>query len=56
MDYVGERVDVNGHKGRVMYYGPVEGKPGSYFGIDWEDPERGKHDGTVNGTRYFQAS
>ncbi|KAE9556513.1 hypothetical protein FO519_000207 [Halicephalobus sp. NKZ332] len=56
MEYVGERVDVNGHKGRVMYYGPIEGKPDLYLGIDWEDPERGKHDGTVNGIRYFQAS
>lgn len=29
--------------------------PPLYLGIDWDDPSRGKHDGSNAGTRYFHA-
>ncbi|CAN1855259.1 Tubulin-folding cofactor E [Linum perenne] len=40
--------------GTVKYVGTVEGYSGIWVGVDWDTGE-GKHDGTVKGTRYFQA-
>ncbi|CAH1165867.1 unnamed protein product [Phyllotreta striolata] len=50
---IGKRVDCGGCFGTVKYVGPVEGYPGAWLGVDWDDEERGKHDGRVDGTRYF---
>lgn len=52
---VGDRVEVNGNRGTIGYIGSVEGYDGKWIGIDWDNPERGKHDGSVKGKRYFQA-
>uniref|UniRef100_A0A914C636 CAP-Gly domain-containing protein n=1 Tax=Acrobeloides nanus TaxID=290746 RepID=A0A914C636_9BILA len=52
---IGSRVDVNGHKGKLKYIGTVQGYNGEWIGIDWDDPMRGKHNGTVNGVKYFEA-
>ena len=27
---------------------------GEWYGIDWDDPDRGKHDGTHEGIKYFE--
>lgn len=27
---------------------------GLWIGVEWDDPERGKHNGTVNGVEYFE--
>lgn len=40
--------------GTVKYVGPVQGYSGTWVGVDWDNGE-GKHDGSVNGVRYFQA-
>ncbi|XP_047342032.1 tubulin-folding cofactor E [Impatiens glandulifera] len=40
--------------GTVKYIGQVEGYTGIWVGVDW-DNEEGKHDGFINGSRYFQA-
>lgn len=42
--------------GTVRYCGPVAGKEGSWLGIEWDDPLRGKHDGRHEATRYFTCS
>ena len=52
---VGRRVEVEGSKGTVMYEGSVDGTKGRWLGIEWDDPSRGKHDGSHNGVVYFQA-
>ncbi|VDK47869.1 unnamed protein product [Gongylonema pulchrum] len=52
---IGTRVDVRGRRGTVRYVGPVNGYQGEWIGIDWDDPETGKHDGSVNGKQYFKA-
>lgn len=41
--------------GTVRYLGPVEGYSGTWVGVDWDNRE-GKHDGSINGVQYFQAS
>ena len=40
--------------GTIKYIGPVQGYSGTWVGVDWDNGE-GKHDGSVNGVRYFQA-
>ncbi|EFJ23244.1 hypothetical protein SELMODRAFT_175129 [Selaginella moellendorffii] len=41
--------------GTVRYVGPVEGYHGVWIGVDW-DSGQSRHDGSVNGVRYFTAS
>ncbi|KAK9111866.1 hypothetical protein Scep_019385 [Stephania cephalantha] len=41
--------------GTVKYIGPVKGFAGIWVGIDWDNGE-GKHDGSINGVRYFEAN
>uniref|UniRef100_A0A182SE86 Tubulin-specific chaperone E n=1 Tax=Anopheles maculatus TaxID=74869 RepID=A0A182SE86_9DIPT len=50
----GVRVKVGHHFGTVRYVGEVPNTEGEWIGIEWDDPERGKHSGTVNGVQYFQ--
>lgn len=40
--------------GTVKYIGQVQGYSGDWIGIDWDNRD-GKHDGSVNGVRYFTA-
>jgi dynactin complex subunit len=40
--------------GTVKYIGAVEGHPGTWVGVDWDNGEA-KHDGSLNGVRYFEA-
>lgn len=44
---------VEGAWGVVRYVGEVGGYAGSWLGVEWDDPERGKHDGQVGGVAYF---
>lgn len=56
---VGQRVHSAGdcrRVGTVKYIGRVEGYKGDWVGIDWDNDDDGKHDGSVNGVRYFQAN
>lgn len=54
---LGQRVHSAGDRrriGTVRYVGPVQGHSGAWVGVDWDNGD-GKHDGAVNGVRYFQA-
>ncbi|KAK2969101.1 hypothetical protein RJ640_028808 [Escallonia rubra] len=54
---IGQRVHSTGDSrriGTVRYVGHVEGYSGSWVGVDWDSGD-GKHDGSINGVRYFQA-
>ncbi|WIA09989.1 hypothetical protein OEZ85_010201 [Tetradesmus obliquus] len=53
---VGERLIIAKHRASVRYVGPVEGQEGTWVGVEWDDPSRGKHDGTTGGRRYFSCS
>uniref|UniRef100_A0A8C5WI95 CAP-Gly domain-containing protein n=1 Tax=Leptobrachium leishanense TaxID=445787 RepID=A0A8C5WI95_9ANUR len=52
-DAVGRRIICNGEYGIVRYVGIVPPTPGLWLGIEWDNPQRGKHDGTHEGTKYF---
>ncbi|XP_017879366.1 tubulin-specific chaperone E [Ceratina calcarata] len=51
---IDSRIECDGHRGTVKYVGPVGETKGLWLGIDWDDPTRGKHDGTHEGVTYFK--
>lgn len=50
---VGTRLSLSGFLGTIKYVGNVDNTTGIWLGIEWDDPQRGKHDGLHNGKRYF---
>lgn len=50
---VGSRISYNGHLGTVNYVGPVDNTQGIWLGVEWDDPSRGKHNGSKDGKQYF---
>ncbi|KAJ8323829.1 hypothetical protein QVD99_007018 [Batrachochytrium dendrobatidis] len=50
---VGDRILVADEPATVLYVGCVDGKPGLWLGVEWDDPARGKHTGSFNGRTYF---
>lgn len=55
-DAVGRRVSCGGERATVRYVGPVPPTKGVWLGVDWDNPERGKHDGVHEGVQYFTCS
>ena len=53
MASVGARINLNNYIGTIKYVGPVNNTTGIWLGVDWDDPERGKHDGSKDGKQYF---
>jgi hypothetical protein len=51
--YIGKRLSFDAHPCTVRYHGSVPGTKGSWLGVEWDDPTRGKHSGEHQGTRYF---
>lgn len=51
---IGSRVECDGALGTVKWMGEVPGTQGMWYGVDWDDENRGKHDGTHNGIKYFE--
>jgi dynactin complex subunit len=49
----GARLKFISHTGTVRYIGEVAGTTGTWLGVEWDDPTRGKHDGVKDGIRYF---
>ncbi|XP_070577228.1 tubulin-specific chaperone E-like [Ptychodera flava] len=56
MATVGCRITSEGHYGTVRFIGKVPPTSGEWLGVEWDNPERGKHDGMHEGQRYFQTS
>ncbi|XP_063469514.1 tubulin-specific chaperone E isoform X3 [Symphalangus syndactylus] len=53
-DVIGRRVEVNGEHATVHFAGVVPPVAGPWLGVEWDNPERGKHDGSHEGTVYFK--
>jgi tubulin-specific chaperone E len=51
--HVGQRLVFEGHLCTVRYHGPLEGTSGGWLGVEWDDPARGKHNGTHKGHSIF---
>lgn len=52
-DLIGKRVICNNKIGTIKFVGEVPPHQGIYYGIDWDYPADGKHDGSFNGVKYF---
>ena len=50
---IGQRVEYDGNRGTVLYVGEVPPTKGTWLGVEWDDPLRGKHSGCHEGTQYF---
>ncbi|KAI8433589.1 hypothetical protein MSG28_015610 [Choristoneura fumiferana] len=53
---IGGRVKCNDDFATVKYIGEVQGYKGIWYGVEWDDPARGKHDGSVDDIQYFKTS
>ncbi|NWH29249.1 TBCE protein, partial [Chloropsis hardwickii] len=53
-DALGRRVCCGTDYGTVRYVGTVARTAGIWLGVEWDDPQRGKHDGSYEGTQYFK--
>uniref|UniRef100_A0A674B4Y9 Tubulin-specific chaperone E n=1 Tax=Salmo trutta TaxID=8032 RepID=A0A674B4Y9_SALTR len=52
-DAVGRRVACDGERGTVRFVGTVPPTAGLWLGVEWDNPDRGKHDGSHEGVHYF---
>ncbi|XP_075059418.1 tubulin-specific chaperone E isoform X2 [Mixophyes fleayi] len=55
-DPQGRRIICDGEYATVCYVGMVPPTTGLWLGVEWDNPLRGKHDGSHKGTRYFTCS
>jgi hypothetical protein len=54
---LGRRIETrDGARATVRYVGSVDGQDGEWVGVEWDDPSRGKHDGSHDGKRYFECA
>eukprot|EP00033_Pygsuia_biforma_P002144 GCRY01002379.1.p1 GENE.GCRY01002379.1~~GCRY01002379.1.p1 ORF type:complete len:509 (-),score=63.90 GCRY01002379.1:579-2105(-) len=53
---LGERVFIDEHIATVKFIGALEGKKGQWLGVEYDDANRGRHDGSFNGKSYFICS
>lgn len=53
---IGQRRSYDGALCTIRYIGEVAGAAGSWLGVEWDDPSRGKHDGRHKGVRYFSCT
>lgn len=52
---VGDRIEYKKARGYVRYIGQLPGKDKLWVGIDWDDANRGLHDGSYKDISYFSA-
>ncbi|KAM8952944.1 tubulin-specific chaperone E [Pelodytes ibericus] len=55
-DANGRRIVCDEDYATVLYVGNVPPTSGLWLGVEWDNPLRGKHDGTHEGTKYFSCS
>ncbi|OAP60751.1 hypothetical protein AYL99_05753 [Fonsecaea erecta] len=52
--YIGQRRSYGGALCTVRYYGTLSNTKGEWLGIEWDDPNRGKHNGQHEGQQVFR--
>ncbi|XP_041353725.1 tubulin-specific chaperone E-like [Gigantopelta aegis] len=50
---INDRIKSNNYFGTVKFIGEVESTEGLWLGVEWDDPQRGRHNGIHNGKQYF---
>uniref|UniRef100_A0A8C7GAW1 Tubulin-specific chaperone E n=1 Tax=Oncorhynchus kisutch TaxID=8019 RepID=A0A8C7GAW1_ONCKI len=51
-DAVGRRVACDGERGTVRFVGTVPPTAELWLGVEWDNPDRGKHNGSHEGVHY----
>ena len=51
---VEDRLQIGREHATVRYVGEVIGQLDVWIGLEWDDPSRGKHDGSTGGHQYFK--
>ncbi|KAK5159901.1 hypothetical protein LTS14_002007 [Recurvomyces mirabilis] len=51
--HINQRLSLKGQACTIRFTGLVKGKSGDWIGVEWDDPTRGKHEGSHGGTSYF---
>ena len=55
---IGQRVELRGKMGSIRYLGKLINNPKAgdalWLGIEWDEMGSGKHNGTVDGIKYFE--
>ena len=46
-------MECDGFRGTVLFVGEVPPTKGTWLGVEWDDPSRGKHSGCHDGIQYF---
>lgn len=52
--YIGQRVSFESNLCTIRYIGEIEGTSQEWLGVEWDEPSRGKHDGSHKDKRYFK--
>jgi hypothetical protein len=50
---IGTRFTLSEHTGTIKFVGNVQGTLGIWLGVEWDNPQRGKHSGAKDGVQYF---
>ena len=50
---VGLRLQIGSERATVRFIGAIDAESGKWVGLEWDNPDRGKHDGAHKGRRYF---
>jgi tubulin-specific chaperone E len=53
-DLTGKRVLIDQELATIRFHGPLEGRPGLYYGVEWDNVSRGKHSGEYKGQSLFK--
>ncbi|RDD37809.1 Tubulin-specific chaperone E [Trichoplax sp. H2] len=53
---IGQRLEYDGYYAVIKFIGEIEASKGIWYGVEWDDAERGKHSGNHKGVQYFQCS
>lgn len=51
---VGSRISYGGNTCTVRFVGKIPPWDVVAYGVEWDNPEKGKHDGTLEGVKYFE--
>ena len=58
-DVIGQRVELRGKMGSIRFLGKLRNNPKAgdalWLGVEWDDINAGKHNGTVDGEKYFES-
>ena len=54
MHHVGQRLSYGNNICTLRYIGELEVGKGEWLGVEWDDDQLGKNDGTYQGRQYFR--